>query len=149
MAGDLCYDAAQTSTLMVATAERVRHTGANERQLKAFQGVMASMREEFCDSKAEGQILFELNCIVAYEKAILEDHVASLEDQSERLTSQVSSLTWDMDVLTSELARCQSQLDRACVDGVIGRGGLQWMLDNGVVHVIDKVIESVEFSSGI
>ncbi|CAI9298594.1 unnamed protein product [Lactuca saligna] len=52
-------------------------------------------------------------------------------------------------VLASELARCQRQLAHSRVDRVVSRGGLQSMLEKGVVHVIKKVIESAELTSGI
>ncbi|CAI9303718.1 unnamed protein product [Lactuca saligna] len=51
--------------------------------------------------------------------------------------------------IESELSRCQRQLARARVDGAVARGSLKWMLEKGVVHVIDKVIKSMEFASGI
>ncbi|CAI9298177.1 unnamed protein product [Lactuca saligna] len=127
MAGDLHYAATQTSALMVAATDRVCCANVNEKQLKTLQGVMTSIREELYDSEADHRVLSEQNCFVAYEKSSLEDHFPTLEDQTE----------------------CQSQLARAGVDGVVARGGLQWMLEKGVVHVIDKVIDSVEFSNGI
>ncbi|CAI9297349.1 unnamed protein product [Lactuca saligna] len=52
-------------------------------------------------------------------------------------------------VLESEFPRCQHHLARAHVDGAVARGGLQWMLEKGVVCVIDKVIESAEFDNRI
>ena len=83
MASDL-YVAAQASTLMVNAVDWVFRAGVNETQLKTFQGAMASIREELCDSEAECRVFSEQNCIVACEKPVLEDHVATLEDQSER-----------------------------------------------------------------
>ncbi|CAI9279730.1 unnamed protein product [Lactuca saligna] len=37
----------------------------------------------------------------------------------------------------------------ARVDGAVARGSLQWMLEKGLVHVVDKVIESLEFANGV
>ncbi|KAL7588712.1 hypothetical protein Lser_V15G39308 [Lactuca serriola] len=142
MAGDLRYVAAQTFAIMVVAADRVCRASVNEKQLKTFQGVMASIREELHDSEAERQPLSEQNFIVACDKAALEDHMTTLDDRLERLESQGSSLTWEKGVLVSDLSMCQRQLARARFDGVVARGGLQWMLEKGVVRVIDKVIES-------
>lgn len=58
MAGDLHYAADQTSTLMVAAADRVCLIDVNEKLLKTFQGVVASIREELYDLEAERRILF-------------------------------------------------------------------------------------------
>ncbi|CAI9271673.1 unnamed protein product [Lactuca saligna] len=96
---------------MVAATNWVFHADVNETQLKALQGAIASIREELCDSEVECRLLSEQNCIVACEKAALEDHVATLEVQIKKLKSQ--------------------------------------MLEKGVVHVINKVIESTKFSSEI
>ncbi|CAI9272063.1 unnamed protein product [Lactuca saligna] len=93
------------------------------------------------------------NCIVACEKPSLEDHVATLEDQLERnrkLGRFGGSCVHFRGLVREDLqARCQHQLARARVYGAIDRGGLQWILEKGVVHVIDKVIKSVEFPSRI
>ncbi|CAI9294037.1 unnamed protein product [Lactuca saligna] len=120
MAGDHRYVMAQASALMVVVADWVFHASVNEKQLITLQAAMASIREELHNSEAE-----------------------------QRLESQVSSLTQEKGLLASELTWCQHQLARAHVDGAIARGNLQWMLEKGVVHVINKVIESVEFVIGI
>ncbi|CAI9301947.1 unnamed protein product [Lactuca saligna] len=87
MVGDLCYAATHTYALMVVAVDRVLHAGMNQRRLKH-------------------------NCIVACDKAALEDQVATLGDRSKQIEDQ-------------------------------------WMLEKGVVRVIDKVIESIEFANGI
>ncbi|CAI9298673.1 unnamed protein product [Lactuca saligna] len=97
MAGDLCYAATQTSTLMVATDNQVCLAGANKRQLKVLQGALTGMREEVHDSEAERQ------------------------DPSERLEDQVSSLIRKKGTLASEFARYQRQLAHARVDGMVAR----------------------------
>ncbi|CAI9268917.1 unnamed protein product [Lactuca saligna] len=94
---------------MVAAVDRVFRSGINEAQLKTSQDAIAGLREELRDSEAELRVLSEKNCIVAYEKAALEDHVATLEGQTEQLESQMSSLTQEKGVLASELAMCQRQ----------------------------------------
>ncbi|KAL7598536.1 hypothetical protein Lser_V15G27182 [Lactuca serriola] len=148
MASDL-YVAAQASTLMVNAVDWVFRAGVNETQLKTFQGAMASITEELRDSEVECRVFSEQNCIVACDKAVLEDHVATLEVQTERHESQVSSLTREKGVLASELARFQCQMVRTHVDSVVARGSLQCMLEKGVVRIIDKVIENAKFSNGI
>ncbi|CAI9262716.1 unnamed protein product [Lactuca saligna] len=85
MASVLCYAIAQTSALMVATADQVYFVGANERQLKVLQGALAGILDEVLDSKVEHQVLAEQNCIMACEKDDLEDQVVTLEDRSKRL----------------------------------------------------------------
>lgn len=149
MADDLCYAATQTSALMVVAADRVHLADASQGQLKVLQGALADMREEVRDSEAERQVLAEKNNIVACKKAALEDQVATLEDRSERLEDQVSSLTQEKDVLASRLARYQRQIAWAHAEGAIARGSLQCVLQNRVIHVIDRVIESVEFAKGV
>lgn len=72
-----------------------------------------------------------------------------MESQTEHLEGQVSSVTREKDVLANRLARCQHQLARACVKVVVARGSLQWLLENGVVPMIDRVIESFEFAKGV
>ena len=61
----------------------------------------------------------------------------------------MSSFTREKDVLANILARCQHQLARSHVEGVVARGNFQWVLENGVVHVIDEVIESAEVANGV
>lgn len=113
MVVNLRYATAQTSALMVVAADLICRHGINETQLKTLQDVVASLKGELRDSEAERRRLFEQYCIVAYEKATLEDHVAILEDQAERLESQVSSLARKNGVLVRGLARCRHQLARA------------------------------------
>ncbi|CAI9291816.1 unnamed protein product [Lactuca saligna] len=81
MPGELQCVAAQTSTLMVVAANRVLHFGINEVQLKTLQDDVASLREELRDLEAERPLLSDQNCIVAYEKTALEDHVETLQGQ--------------------------------------------------------------------
>ncbi|CAI9304357.1 unnamed protein product [Lactuca saligna] len=107
------------------------------------------MRGEASDSEVERQVLVGQNYIVTCEKAALEDQVATLGNRSEQLEDQVSSLVWEKDVLVSKLARCKRQLACARVDGAVARGNLLWMLEKGVVCIIDKVIESAKFANGI
>lgn len=83
----------QSSILMVAAADRVCHASVTEAWLIPLHGTIASLKEELHDTKAECHVLSEQNCIVVYEKAILEDHVFTLESQTERLEDHVSSLT--------------------------------------------------------
>ncbi|CAI9260281.1 unnamed protein product [Lactuca saligna] len=64
-------------------------------------------------------------------------------------TSALMVAAADQGVLARGLARCQCQLAHARVDGVAALGNLQWVLENGMVRVINKVIASEEFSSGI
>ncbi|CAI9270570.1 unnamed protein product [Lactuca saligna] len=71
------------------------------------------------------------------------------EDRSEQLEDQVSSLTQEKDVLVSRLARYQRQLARANVEGVVAQGNFQWVLQKGVVRMIDRVIKSTEFAKGV
>ena len=92
---------------MVAAADRVCRSGINEALLKTLKDVVAGVSQELHDSEANRRVLSEQNCIMAYEKFALEDHVATLEGQADRLKNQVSSLTQEKVVLVSELARCQ------------------------------------------
>ncbi|CAI9285566.1 unnamed protein product [Lactuca saligna] len=107
---------------MVDVVDLVCRADMNETHLKSFQGVVANKKEEFCDSKAERQVLSEQNSFVGCEKAIFEDHVATLEGQTEVLESQVRALTWEKGIVASELAKCQCQLARTHVNGVVARG---------------------------
>ncbi|CAI9263113.1 unnamed protein product [Lactuca saligna] len=69
-AGDLRYVVAQASALMVVAADRVYCSGTNEAQIKTLQDAIASLKEELRDSESERRLLFEQNCIVAYEKVL-------------------------------------------------------------------------------
>ncbi|CAI9290263.1 unnamed protein product [Lactuca saligna] len=89
------------------------------------------------------------NYVVACEKTILKDQVLTLENRTERLEDQVRSLTREKNVLPNKLAQCQCQLAQARVDGAIAWGDLQWVLEKGVVRVLDRVIDNTEFARGI
>lgn len=92
---------------------------------KTSQDVVASLRGELHNSEAEHRRLSEQYCIVACEKATLEDRLSTLENQMERLENQVSFLAREKGVLAGELDRCQYQLARARVNGSIAHGNLQ------------------------
>ena len=79
MADDLRYVADQPSTLMVAATDPICRSGINEALLNKLQDVVGVLKEELRDSEVERRVLSKQNCIVVCEKAILEDHVATLE----------------------------------------------------------------------
>ncbi|CAI9286912.1 unnamed protein product [Lactuca saligna] len=88
MAGDLRYAANQASSLMFFAADQVCRSSTNEAHLKTLKDFITNIREELRDSEAKRQVLFEQNCIVACEKDVSEDHVATLEGQTRRFKSQ-------------------------------------------------------------
>ncbi|CAI9267801.1 unnamed protein product [Lactuca saligna] len=106
---------------MVAVAERVCGVRVTEARMRPLRNTIVSLKEELHDAETERRILSEQNCVVVSKKAILKEHVLTLEDQVERLEDRVSFLKQEKNMV----------------------------LEKGVIHAIDRVIENIEFSKGV
>lgn len=87
--------------------------------------------------------------MIVGEKMYLEEQVGTLDGVVDRFSKRIETLVEEKKALETQVEIGRGQLEakemrrKALVEDVA------WLLHNGIFHVLDKVVESVEFPLGV
>ncbi|KAL7587627.1 hypothetical protein Lser_V15G36969 [Lactuca serriola] len=146
---NMAYAAAQAMFYLVVGSRRIHTLGKVESthatcgsRVASLEHRLSKLGDDLRSSEKKCELLASEKNILDEVRAALETKVDSLTQMNEGLMIQVESLeraTVDRDKLLSSL---QSEVDAA-------RRDLDWLLHIGVVRIVEKLIEHLDFTNAI
>lgn len=83
------------------------------------------------------------------EKASLEERMATLDGSVERFSQRIEVLVDEKTMLEDQVEDVSRLLEGEGMRRKVVQDDLKWLLQKGVVRVVDRVVESTEFSLGV
>lgn len=83
------------------------------------------------------------------EKTVVEAQVVTLDEEVNLLSQQVQNLVSEKEALAERLTLRDDQFTTEVSRRKILEADLVWVLQNGVARVVERVVESSEFTLGI
>lgn len=87
--------------------------------------------------------------LLAGEKVSLEDQVATLDGSVERFSQRIEVLVEEKRVLESQADCTNKRLEEEIARRKVAEEDLGWLLQKGIVRVVDKVVESISLCWGL
>lgn len=142
LAHNLAYVVAQAMTYLAVGSCRVQRFNELEHAHSVLSASEAGLQGEVAGLGATVQRLEGENRSLVSEKSVLEDVRSALEGQVESLTQANEGLMIQNEILERDLIDHEQELEVLRVDR-------NWLLQVGLVCVMDKLLEHPEFTCGV
>lgn len=129
---------------MTVNASRLCHVNSSSSKLASVKVERDELRVRLLELEGEKRSFEEHYNVLEREKDSLEDQVATLDRLVERLSHRIEVLVEEKKVLEVQVERSHKRLDE-----VVAEENLGWLIQKGVVLVVDKVVKSAEFALGV
>lgn len=107
------------------------------------------LKATLLELEGEKQSFEERYDLFAGEKESLEDKVAALDGSVEHFSQRIEFLVEEKKVLESRANCVNKWLEEDIAREKFGDEDLGWLLQKGIFRVVDKFVESAEFSLGL
>nr|KAJ0190369.1 hypothetical protein LSAT_V11C800430480 [Lactuca sativa] len=142
LAHNLAYAVAQAMTYLVVGSHRVQQFDNLEHFHSSLVESEASLRSSVAKLSVMVVRLEDENRFLVSEKSVLEDVHGVLEGQVESLTQSNKGLMIQNESMERDVVDRERELE-------VLRADRSWLLQVGLVRVMDKLLKHPEFTSGI
>ncbi|CAI9267832.1 unnamed protein product [Lactuca saligna] len=134
---------------LVAAVRCLRHVNLDSVELAFCMANRDELRTKLLGLEEEKHKFDEHCDFLVGDKESMEEQVAKLDGLVEHFYQRIEALVEEKKVLESRVDEWCRELEAEVLRRKTMRDDMMWLLQKGVVWVMDKMVESIEFSLGV
>lgn len=149
MSNSLQYAATQVSPYLVAAVRRLPQANLVLAKPSSARVERDELRTRVLRLEEEKCKFDERYDLLDGEKAFVEEHIVNLDGSVWLLAERVEDLVGEKGLLEEQVKLQVAHLAVEESKRKVVEGDMVWLLREGIIRVVDRVIENPEFSTGI